>query len=153
MTLQLPINDLCAFCDYLSGARPYTVLWRDLNVAVLVTREQRGVSHLLVLPQHHHATILETPDFAAAELMIAIRDAALCISRTDDPKGIAVWQNNGVPAHQAIAHLHFHVAGTLHGGGTNLGDVPELPVSATDAIASRLAPNVPLRSERLVLSP
>lgn len=151
MSLQMPSNDYCAFCHYLNGRRPYTVLWRDPNAAVLVTQEQRGISHLLVLPQHHYATILDLPDSIAGELMLTVRDAALCISRTNDPDGIAVWQNNGVPAHQTIAHLHFHVAGTLESGGTNFGDVPELPVSLTDEIALRLAPNVPLRFERIVL--
>lgn len=126
------------------------MLWRDSSVAVLVTREQRGVNHLLVLPQKHYPTILEVPDSNAADLLIAVRDAALAISLTTEPKGIAVWQNNGVPAHQAIAHLHFHVAGTLPGGGTDLGVVSELPLSSTSLIASKLAPNVPPRPGRRI---
>lgn len=150
MGLQIPTNDDCAFCDYLGGTRPFTVLWRDANVAVLVTREQRGVDHLLVLPRQHYATVLDIPDSTAGDLMIAIRDAAKTISRTSDPKGIAVWQNNGVPAHQAIAHLHFHVAGTLPTDGTELGDVPELSVASTDAIASRLLPHIPPKPDRKV---
>lgn len=150
MHIQLPVNDSCAFCDYLDGRRPYTVLWRDPNVAVFVTREQRGVNHLLVLPQCHYATLLEIPDSVARELMIAVRDAALSISRTNETRGISVWQNNGISAHQTIAHMHFHVAGTLDNGGTNFGDVPELPVSSTDLIALKLASEVPLRSDRIV---
>ena len=47
----------CAFCDYLSGARPYTILHRQDAAAVLVTREQRGVAHLLVIPTRHVPTI------------------------------------------------------------------------------------------------
>ena len=148
MGLQMPTNDVCAFCAYLNGTRPFTVLWSDQKVAVLVTREQRGIDHLLVLPRHHYATVLDVPDSDAEELMIAIRDAAQTISRTSDPKGVAVWQNNGVPAHQAIAHLHFHVAGTFPGGGTELGEVPELSLAATDTIASGLLPHVPPRVDR-----
>lgn len=68
---------------------------------------------------------------------------------------MAVWQNNGVAANQAIPHLHFHLAGTLPGGGTNFGDVPELSVAATGAtgaIGRRLAsfvPDRPLRHRRV----
>lgn len=46
-----------------------------------------------------------------------------------------VWQNNGIPAHQSLPHLHFHVAGTLPDGGTDWGDVPKLTLAQTDAIA------------------
>lgn len=148
MGLHMPTNGDCAFCAYLDNARPFTFLWRDKKVAVLVTREQRGIDHLLVLPRQHYATVLDVPDSDSRGLMIAIRDAAQTISRTSDPKGIAVWQNNGVPAHQAIAHLHFHVAGTFPGGGTELGEVPELSVAATDKIASGLLPHIPRRADR-----
>ncbi len=52
--------------------------------------------------------------------------------------GIAVWQNNGVSAGQAIGHVHFRVAGTLDGGGTEWGRVPEISIEETDEIANRL---------------
>jgi histidine triad (HIT) family protein len=53
-----------------------------------------------------------------------------------------VWQNNGIDAHQAIPHFHFHVAGTIESGGTNWNDVPELSIIETDRIAERLRPNL-----------
>lgn len=130
--------------------RAYTILWRDAQTAVLVTQEQRGVSHLLVLPVHHYATILEIPDFEAGELMVALRDAATTIAQASNARGIAVWQNNGIPAHQAIAHLHFHVAGTLEDGGTDFGNVPEVSITETALIASRLVPSIPPRVGRIV---
>ena len=144
--IDLPEEDKCAFCDYLAGRRPYTVLWREARVAVLVTREQRGIAHLLILPTRHVPSLLHLADEDAESVMIAVRDAALTIDRAYERPGIAVWQNNGLAAHQAIPHLHFHVAGTLPGGGTDFGEVPELNVEATDKIAERLAPFVPERS-------
>lgn len=150
MVLEVPLHGACPFCDYLSGLRPYTILWRDPKVAVLVTREQRGLSHLLVLPQDHYATLLDLPDSSAEELMVALRDAASTVVRSGDVKGVAVWQNNGVSAHQSIAHLHFHVAGTLPNGGTAFGSVPEVPVSETGLIACKLGPFVPSRPGRIV---
>lgn len=151
-SLDIPPAEDCVFCDYLSGKRPYTVLWREPAVAVLITREQRGVSHLLVVPTTHRSSILDVVPHEAAALMIAIRDAAQTIARTDDSDGISVWQNNGRPAHQAIPHLHFHVAGTLPEGGTDFGHVPELKVGQTDEIARRLADNVPRAAQRRVFT-
>jgi len=137
-TIDLPRDGECAFCAYLRGKRPYTILSRTPLVATLVTREQRGQPHLLVLPVRHMSTILQLSDREAAALMIAVRTAATAIDRGYARPGIAVWQNNGVPAGQAIGHVHFHVAGTLDGGGTEWGSVPEISVQETDRIANRL---------------
>ncbi|WP_341858590.1 HIT domain-containing protein [Qipengyuania sp. GPGPB31] len=128
----------CAFCAYLRGERPYTILKRNGETATFVTREQRGHPHLLVLPVRHVPTILEMTDAEAAAVAIAVRDAAILINDAYSKPGIAIWQNNGVPAGQAINHVHFHVAGTLEGGGTEFGPVTEISVEQTDAIAKRL---------------
>ena len=136
--IQLPVNAECAFCAYLRGDRPYTIFSREKLAAILVTREQRGVSHLLVVPTRHCATILDLTDEKSAVLMREIRHAAYVIDLADGRPGIAAWQNTGVPANQTIGHLHFHVAGTLDSGGTEWGEVPELSVAETDAIAEKL---------------
>ena len=137
-SIQLPINAECAFCAYLRGDRPYTIFFRNKLAAILVTREQRGVSHLLVIPVRHCATILDLTEEESDVIMKEIRHAARVIDLADGRPGIAVWQNNGVPANQTIGHLHFHVAGTLDIGGTEWGDVPELSVAETDGIAKKL---------------
>lgn len=144
--IVLPENDGCAFCAYLGGERPYTVLFRTHETATLVTREQRGEPHLLVVPLRHMTTILELTDAEASAVAIAVREAAKAIDCAYSRAGIAVWQNNGVPAGQAIRHVHFHVAGTLNDGGTNWGRVKEISVSETDAIAERLRNSVPPRT-------
>lgn len=136
--LEVPKTPACAFCDYLSGARPYTVLDRDGISAILVTREQRGVSHLLVVPIRHVETILSLHDDESASVMQNVVRAARAIDAADGRPGIAVWQNNGIAADQTIPHVHFHVAGTFPGGGTERGHVEELSVEETDRIAERL---------------
>jgi histidine triad (HIT) family protein len=136
--IDLPENNACAFCAYLKGERPYTILSKTDKTATFVTREQRGHPHLLVLPLRHVPTILELTDEEAAAVAVEVRNAAFLIDRAYSKPGIAVWQNNGTPAGQAISHVHFHVAGTLPGGGTEFGDVEEISVDETDKIASIL---------------
>jgi histidine triad (HIT) family protein len=136
--IEVPVADSCAFCDYLSGRRPYTILVRSNLVAILVTREQRGFGHLLVVPVRHCPTLLDLHDEEADAVMRLVRRAARAIDLTGHRPGIAVWQNNGIPAHQTIPHVHFHVAGTLPGGGTEWGEVEELSLEATEEIAVRL---------------
>ena len=138
--LEIPVTDSCAFCDYLSGRRPFTILRRDEVTATLVTREQRGVSHVLVLPIRHCATVLGLTSEEANAVMAEVIAATRAIDRAAQRPGIAVWQNNGIPAGQTIPHVHFHVAGTLPGGETVRGPVPELSVAETDEIGSLLLP-------------
>ncbi|MHC8285948.1 HIT family protein [Pseudomonas sp. XS1P51] len=137
-SIDLPKNDGCPFCAYLRGERPYTILSRTADTATFVTREQRGHPHLLVLPLRHVPSILELTDSEAAAIAVEVRNAARLIDLAYSKPGIAVWQNNGVPAGQAISHVHFHVAGTLKGGGTEFGPVEEISVEKTDEIAKKL---------------
>ena len=138
--LVVPDAYPCAFCDYLSGARPFTSLHRERDAAVLVTREQRGASHLLVVTTRHVPTIVELQDEESHAVMDLVRKAASAIDHVEQCPGLSVWQNNGVDAHQAIPHLHFHVAGTVDGGGTDWDEVRELSIDQTDVIAARLRP-------------
>ena len=78
-SIQIPVNDDCAFCAYLSSERPYTIFFRDKLSAILVTREQRGVSHLLVVPTRHCSTILDVTDEESVVIMREIRHAARVI--------------------------------------------------------------------------
>lgn len=136
----LPETDGCSFCEYLSGQRPFTILLREELAALLVTREQRGVAHLLVVTLRHAPTILDLHDDEAQAVMDLIRRAARAIDRLEQRPGLCVWQNNGAEGYQAVPHFHAHVAGTNVGGGTEWGEVQELTLEETDAIADRLRP-------------
>lgn len=138
--IVLPNAYPCAFCDYLSGARPYTVLMREELAAILVTREQRGASHVLVVPVRHAPTVLDLGDDESHAVIDLTKRAASAIDQADRRPGISIWQNNGVEAKQAIPHFHFHVAGTVPGGGTEWDEVDELSINETDLIAERLRP-------------
>lgn len=142
MPLVLPPAEPCSFCDYLAGTRPYTILERHDTAAILVTFEQRGRGHVLVVPVRHRVTVVDlTPDEQVAVMDGVVR-ATRAIMAAFDPEGVAVWQNNGIPANQSVPHVHVHVAGTLPQGGTEWGPVSRLAVSETDLIADRLRPHL-----------
>lgn len=147
-SIDLPENTGCAFCAYLRGDRPYTILSRTADTATFVTREQRGHPHLLVLPVRHVPSILELTDAEASSVAIEVRNAAILINRSYSKSGIAIWQNNGVPAGQKISHVHFHVAGTLVGGGTEFGPVAEISLLETDEIAQKILGNAYVFTKR-----
>lgn len=142
MTHHLEMPDAessqCAFCDYLAGRRPYPIVRRTRRTVVMVTREPRGVPHLLVATIQHRPTLLDLDDGEAGEILRATREVARAIDTAFKRPGISVWQNNGVPAHQAIPHFHMHVAGTLNGGGTDWGTVPERSIAEAQRVANQI---------------
>jgi histidine triad (HIT) family protein len=144
--LELPPDDPCWFCLYLAGIVPYTILERDDVTATLVTFEQRGRGHVLVMPVRHAGAIVDLTPNEQWAVMDGVVRASQAIIGAFDPAGIAVWQNNGIPAHQTVPHVHVHVAGTLAAGGTQWGPVPRLPTSRTDDIAVALRPHLPARA-------
>ena len=142
MPLALPPSAPCSFCDYLAGTRPYTILDRNELTAILVTYEQRGRGHVLVIPVRHRLTVLDLSAVERAAVMDGVVRAVDAITKAFDPEGVAVWQNNGIPAHQSVPHVHFHVAGTLPEGGTTWGCVERLDIATTDGIAAQLRPHL-----------
>lgn len=136
-TLRVP-DGPCSFCDYLSGRQPFTVLERDGTVAVLVTRQQRGRGHVLVVPVEHRPTVLDLEPAEVGAVALATQRMARAVAAAYAAEGVSVWQNNGVASHQTVPHAHVHVAATLPGGGTDWGRVPRLELAQTEAIAARL---------------
>lgn len=140
--LVLPPDSPCSFCAYLIGERPYTILYRDELSAILVTWEQRGLGHVLVIPVVHRATVIDLDAAERSALMDGVVAASNAIIGAYDPDGVAVWQNNGLSAKQTVPHVHFQVAGTVPDGGTIWGDVNRLSIDETDRIAARLEPHL-----------
>lgn len=122
---------------------------RDDITATLVTFEQRGQGHALVIPTRHVNTVIDLAPHEQWAVMDGVARATKAIIGAFDPSGVAVWQNNGLPAHQTVPHVHVHVAGTLVSGGTHWGAVKRLATSVTDQIAARLQPHLPPRDEGL----
>jgi histidine triad (HIT) family protein len=94
----------------------------------------------LVIPVAHRETLLELEPSEGSAIMSSVIAAGRAITLAYKSEGLAVWQNNGRSAHQAIPHVHFHVAGTLPEGGTEWGYVEEDSLFETEAIAARLRP-------------
>ena len=86
-----------------------------------MTFEQRGQGHVLVIPIRHVNTVIDLAPHEQWAVMDAVARATSAILGAFDPSGVAVWQNNGIPAHQTVPHVHVHVAGTLAGRRHGMG--------------------------------
>lgn len=139
MPIELPLLDPCPYCEAYAGRLVYPAAARTADTAVLVTAEQRGDPHVLVVPTRHVPTILELDDRETAVLFTTVARVARAMAGCYDVDGVAVWQNNGVSAYQSVPHVHVHVAGTVPPRGTRFGPVDPIGLGQRQRIAERLA--------------
>jgi len=142
MPFDVPYQDRCPFCAFLARERPFAILEENTLTSILVTFEQVGPGHVLVIPTQHRETILDLTDEEAHAVMETTRRAVRAIVAAYDPPGVNVWQNNGVPARQTVPHVHVHVAGAPPGGTSWDREVPRLSLAETERIAAELRPHL-----------
>jgi len=110
----------------------------DARFRVNILRESgTHAIEMLVIPMRHYPTLLDSTQLERHALIDTVNAVAGAIDAAYERPGIAVWQNNGVAADQTIAHVHFHVAATLPGGGTERGEVEEISIAETEKIGAR----------------
>ena len=137
--LEIPIRNDCPYCEVFAGRRPYAVASLTTEAGVLVTPEQRLDPHLLVVPRRHAPTLLDLDDREVGILIQLVKQTVAAVVRAYGARGVKVWQNNGVPAHQSIPHIHFHVGGCDGGAGPNWGLVATTSMEKRSEIARRVA--------------
>jgi len=108
----------CLLCRIFAGELPADVVAREGGFVAIRDIAPKAPVHLLVIPEHHVASLDEvedlTPDERSAMLVFiarVAREAGLVGS------GYRVVANHGPDARQSVFHLHWHVL-----GGARLSD-------------------------------
>jgi histidine triad (HIT) family protein len=65
--------------------------------------------HTLVIPKEPAATMDQLSDDAAAAVGRALPRVARAVLKATGATAYNILQNNGVEAHQAVFHVHFHI--------------------------------------------
>ena len=105
MPLVLPPSRPCPFCKYLARERPYTILDRQQRTAMLVTHEQRGRGHLLVVPIAHRETILDlTAEEQSAVMADVVRASHAIIGAYDPDASRSGRTTASPPASQCLTY-------------------------------------------------
>jgi len=76
--------------------------------------------HTLIIPKKKYETLDQIPDETAAALGLALPKVARAVMKATECTDYNVLQNNGVVAHQAVPHVHFHII-PKPGPGQGLG--------------------------------
>ena len=97
------------FSKIARGEIPCHRVYEDAQVLAFLDINPLSRGHLLVVPKEPAATLDQLSDEAAAALgRVLPRLCRAVIAVTGVPE-YNVLENNGSSAHQAIAHVHFHI--------------------------------------------
>jgi histidine triad (HIT) family protein len=132
------------FGKILSGAIPCHKVYEDTYVLAFLDVNPLSTGHTLLIPKEPAPTLDALSDESAAALGQALPRICRAVITVTGIKEYNVLQNNGVGAHQAVAHVHFHIIPKPdHDLGLGIG----WPARALDAesgaeLAAKLRENI-----------
>jgi histidine triad (HIT) family protein len=97
------------FSKILRGEIPCHKLYEDEHVLAFLDVAPVAPGHALVIPKEPAETLDKLSDEAAAALGRVLPRLCRAILAATGARHFNVLQNNGAPAHQGVAHVHFHI--------------------------------------------
>jgi histidine triad (HIT) family protein len=110
------------FGKILSGAIPCHKVYEDERVFAFLDVNPLSAGHTLVIPKETARTLDALSDDSAAALGRALPRICRAVIAVTGVREYNVLENNGAGAHQAVAHVHFHIIPKPgHGEGLGIG--------------------------------
>src|SRR3954463_900191 len=95
----------CIFCKIVAGQIPCFKVYEDDAVLAFLDIGPLVRGHTLVIPKEHHATVMEIPPAALAEVMERVPSIARAVIGAVGAKGCHMLVNSGAEAQQSVGHL------------------------------------------------
>ena len=97
------------FSKIIRGEIPCHRVYEDAQVLAFLDINPLSRGHLLVIPKEPAAALDQLSDEAAAALGRVLPRLCRAVIAVTGVREYNVLENNGSGAHQAIAHVHFHI--------------------------------------------
>lgn len=107
------------FTKIIKGEIPCHKVYEDDKVLAFLDIGPLSKGHTLVIPKEAVATLDELSDESAAALGRVLPRLCRAVLKATGATAYNVIQNNGMAAHQAVFHVHFHIIPKT--GSTGLG--------------------------------
>jgi histidine triad (HIT) family protein len=108
------------FSKILRGEIPCHKVYEDERVLAFLDINPLAKGHTLIIPKQAVATLDELDDDDAAAIGRVLPRLCRAVMAATGAREYNVLQNNGIGAHQAVFHVHFHII-PKHPDGTGLG--------------------------------
>jgi histidine triad (HIT) family protein len=97
------------FGKIINGQIPSHKVYEDDRVLAFLDINPLSAGHTLVVPKEAAETLDQLSDESAAALGRVLPRLCRAVIAVTGTREYNVLENNGVGAHQAIAHVHFHI--------------------------------------------
>ena len=126
---------MTVFAKILAGEIPCHRVYEDEHVLAFLDVAPLSPGHVLLIPKEARPTLGELSEEAGAALGRVLPRLCRAVCAATGASSYNVLQNNGVDAHQAVMHVHFHIIPRIGDRGLGLG----WSVQPLDDDAERLA--------------
>ena len=97
------------FAKILRGELPAVKVHEDDKTLAFMDLFPQSRGHTLVIPKIEAVTLLDCPQAALSNLILATQRIAKAVDKALNPAGIQVAQLNRPGAGQSVPHVHFHI--------------------------------------------
>jgi histidine triad (HIT) family protein len=97
------------FGKIVRGEIPCNKVYEDATVMAFLDINPLSEGHVLVVPKEPAETLDRLSDESAAAVGRVLPRLCRAVVAATGVKDYNVLENNGTAAHQAIAHVHFHI--------------------------------------------
>jgi len=108
------------FSKIIAGEIPCHRVYEDDQVLAFLDINPLSRGHTLIIPKEPAVTIDQLSDDSAAAIGRILPRISRAVLRATGATAFNVLQNNGVNAHQAVMHVHFHII-PKYSDGSGLG--------------------------------
>ena len=126
---------MTVFAKILAGKIPCHRVYEDEHVLAFLDVAPLSPGHVLLIPKEARPTLGELSDETGAALGRVLPRLCRAVCAATGASAYNVLQNNGVDAHQAVMHVHFHIIPRIGDRGLGL----DWSAQALDEDAERLA--------------
>jgi histidine triad (HIT) family protein len=97
------------FSKIIRGELPCHKVYEDDRVLAFLDINPLCDGHVLVIPKEEAATLDQLSDESAAAIGRVLPRLSRAVMKITGASEYNILQNNGVGAHQAVFHVHFHI--------------------------------------------
>lgn len=118
----MPEGSPCYFCEIVNGNNhQWQIVEKSDLTMILLNGRQREIGQCVVIPRRHALTLLDLEADEELAVMSAAKRIARVFVDAYSPKGILLYQNNGLGSGQEVPHFHLHVVPRQPGSDWGLG--------------------------------
>jgi histidine triad (HIT) family protein len=128
------------FSKVIRGEIPCHKVYEDEKVLAFLDVGPLSRGHTLVIPKEAAATLDQLSDESAAAIGRVLPRLCRAVRKATGATAYNVLQNNGVAAHQAVFHVHFHIIPKHEDSGLEIGwPARKLDLAEGAALAQAIA--------------